>query len=205
MHAIECGLNCHSLKHVVLSTDSERIAEIGKQYGAEVPFMRPGELAEDNTSMLPVMQHALQACEEHYGQRIDVLVLLDPTSPFRTRDDVENALKFFLEDPDCEAVVSGCLARKNPYFNMARLKNGYVRLVIEPDRDIGSRQQCPVVYDLDSTVWIYSRKALMEEKRRIPERTKLFLIPENSVFHIDSEWDFKMAEYFLNRKEEVTS
>ena len=200
-HAIDCGLACPSLDHVVVTTDSEKIANIAMKYGAEVPFLRPKELAEDSTHMLPVMQHALKTCEVHYNETISVLVLLDPTSPLRIPDDIESALKVFREDPECDCIMSACLAQRHPSFNMVRLEKEYVRLVIEPEEEIGTRQSCPPLYDLDSTVFIFSREALIEEKKRMPAKTKLFMIPEERTMHIDSEWDFKLTELKLKEEE----
>ncbi|MBA7608369.1 CMP-N,N'-diacetyllegionaminic acid synthase [subsurface metagenome] len=198
-YSIECGLACPSIDKVVVSTDDREIAEFSREWGAEVPFMRPSELAQDETPMLQVMQHALETAENIYHKKVDTLVLLQPTSPLRKASDIEESLLIYLQDKDCQAVISGRIAHFNPYFNMAFLEEGYVRLAIPPSEDIGSRQKCPAVYDLDGTVWIYSREALMDIKKRIPPRTRLFEVPEERVIEIDTELDFKIAEFLMSQ------
>lgn len=195
-YAIECGLKCPSIDHLIVTTDSEQIASIARQCGADVPFIRPDELAGDTTPMLPVLQHAVTASEEYYQKTVEALLLLDPTGPLRTVDDVEGCLKLF-KDSDCDAVVSGNKAHRSPYFNMVMPNNGYVRLVIPTPEPIGRRQDSPPVYDLNTIVWIYSRKALMEECVRIPERTLLYVVPCERAIDIDTELDFKILEFMM--------
>ena len=198
-YTIECGLACDSIDKVVVSTDDPEIAKISRELGAEVPVMRPAELAEEETPMLPVMQHALEAAEDFYDKKVNTLVLLQPTSPLREVSDIERALTMYSQDENCQAVVSGCTAHFNPYFSMAYMKDGYVKLVSYPSKDIGSRQECPAVYDLDGTVWVYSREALMEIGERLPSRTRFFEIPRERVIEIDTELDFKIAEILMSQ------
>ena len=134
-----------------VSTDCPEIAKIGSEYGADIPFLRPDELASDTAPMLPVMQHAIIECEKYYETRIDILVLLDPTGPLRVPEDIDNALKI-LQENDCNAVISGNDAHRNPYFNMVKVDNGYVDLVISDGDSVGRRQDAPVVFDLNTVV-----------------------------------------------------
>lgn len=196
-YSIECGLSCPSIDHLIVSTDSEKIAEISRRYGAEVPFMRPSELARDDTPMMPVLEHALHNCEKIYNSQIAALVLLDATSPLRTVNDVENCIKIF-NDGDCDAVISAVLARRNPYFNMVIIVNGYMRLVIEPKKPITRRQDCPSVYDLNNSIWVFSREAILE-KKRIPEKSKIYLMDEISSADVDREIDFKILEILMGK------
>jgi len=197
-YSIKTGLECSSLDHLIVTTDSHEIARISVECGADVPFMRPPELASDEAPMLPVLQHAITASENYYKKTVDVLVLLDPTGPLRIVDDVEGCLNLFLES-DCDAVISGNQPHRSPYFNMVCPDNGYVTLAIRPSEPIGRRQDSPKVYDLNTVVWVYSRKALMEEKARIPKRTLLYLIPSERAVDIDTELDFKVLEYLMEQ------
>ena len=200
-HSIECGLACPSVDHVVLSTDGEEIARVGLECGAEAPFLRPAELAEDTSAMLPVMQHAVEACEQLYQKPIDTLVLLHPTSPLRTVEDVEQCISL-LRAGDCDAVISARPARRNPYFNMMVQDGQYARLVIRSGERVGRRQDAPSVYDLDTSVWAYSRRALMEERARIPEKTKIYVIPEERSIDLDTEFDFESLEALLAHRQQ---
>ena len=200
-HAVECGLACAGLEKVVVSTDSEKFAEIAKGFGAEVPFLRPAELAADQAPMLPVMQHAIEACEEHYGFTVKNLVLLDPTGPLRLPEDI-SAVLAMLEDDYVDCVVSGNAAHRSPYFNMVKETDGYVGLVIPPEGSVGRRQDAPPVYDLNTVVWAWKRSALMEDAARLPERTRLYLVPPERALDLDTEMDFLILETLLKRREQ---
>ena len=197
-YAIECALKCPSIDNLIVTTDSEEIAGVARKWGAETPFIRPAELAEDKTPMVPVLQHAVIATEQYYQKTVDALVLLDPTGPLRTIDDVEGCLSLFMNS-DCDAVISGNKAHRNPYFNMVMIKDNYVSLILPCSKPIGRRQDCPLVYDLNTVVWVYSRKALMEECARIPERTLLYIIPSERAIDIDRETDFEILEFLMGK------
>ncbi len=197
-YSIECGLKCQSVDRLIVSTDSPEIAEIARRHGADVPFMRPSDLAGDLVPMLPVLQHSLQAAEEHYGKRVEALVLLDPTGPLRTVNDVEDCLSL-LRRSGCDAVISGNTAHRSPYFNMVAQRDGYVHLVIPISDPIGRRQDSPPVYDLNTVVWVYSRRALMDEAARIPRRSLLYLVPPERSIDIDTELDFQILEFLISR------
>lgn len=204
-YAIECGLSCPSIEHVMVSTDDESIAETAKQFGADVPFLRPGYLAEDLTPMLPVLQHALLQAEKFYAQKVETLILLDPTAPLRTVADVEECYILYRESGS-DAVLSGNHAHRNPYFNMVvKKKDETVRLAIPQDETIACRQDAPEVFDLNTVVWIYSRKALMEEKKRIPAKSSLYIVPSARALDIDTEFDIELLEYTLAKQRKGVS
>ncbi len=198
-YSIECGLSCPSVDRLIVSTDSERIADISKRYGAEVPFIRPSELARDDTPMMPVLEHAINECESLYKLPIECIVLLDATSPLRYVVDVENCVKIF-KNGDCDAVISVIPSRRNPYFNMVVSENNYIRIAIEPEMPITRRQDCPPVYDLNNSIWVFSRKAILEDKQRIPKRSKLYLMDEFSSVDVDREVDFKILETLMKEQ-----
>ncbi|MFC1498519.1 cytidylyltransferase domain-containing protein [Verrucomicrobiota bacterium] len=195
-YAIECALSCDCLDNVVVSTDDEEIAEIARKVGADVPFIRPSDLARPETPMLPVLKHALIEAEKFYKKTFDAVVLLDPTGPLRIVDDVEGAIKLF-KDKQCDAVVSGNSAHRNPYFNMVKKdESGLASLVCEPEKPVGRRQDAPVVYDLNTVVWVFSRAMILEGKR-LPENAYLYEIDVSRAVDLDTERDFKFLEFLL--------
>lgn len=198
--SIECGLSCPSIDHMIVSTDSNKIADISRSYGAEIPFIRPAELAADNTPMMPVLEHAIINCEKIFNNQVAALVLLDATSPLRKVNDVENCIKIF-RDSDCDAVISATPAKRNPFFNMVINENGYIKLAMEPDEPITRRQDCPAVYDLNNSIWVFSRKAILEEKSRIPEKSKIYLMDAGQSVDVDSEIDFKVLEILMKEQD----
>lgn len=198
-YAIDCANQCDFIDHVVVSTDSDEIKDVARASGAEVPFVRPGNLAEDTTPMLPVLQHAITECEPLYDATVTCLVLIDATAPLRTVADMYAAYELFCNQ-DCAAVISGSPSHRSPYFNMVAEHGGFVHLVSESDPPVGCRQAAPPTYDLNTVVWIYSRSALMDEKARIPEKALLCQIPPERAIDLDTEFDFEIAELLLSRR-----
>ena len=129
--SIECALSVKAIDQVIVSTDSEEIAEISKKYGAEVPFMRPPELATDESPEWLSWRHALDYMRHSSGSLPEVMVSLPATSPLRAVSDVESCLDKFSKGA-CDVVVTVSEAHRNPYFNMVKEKSdGTVALVIE--------------------------------------------------------------------------
>jgi len=184
---------------IICSTDSEAIAAAARQFGAEVPFTRPAELAGDESGKIDVLRHALKTMEELDGEQYDILVDLDVTSPIRTAADIENAYRMFL-DKKPDSVVSVTRCRRNPYFNMLEpQESGFVGLVKFPRQPVRRRQDAPVVYDMNASIYVYDRAFLLNEttKTAISPRSLVSLMDEKSAFDIDSEEDFHFIEYMV--------
>jgi len=113
--SIAAGLKAEMVTRVIVSTDDEEIAEVARAYGAGIPFLRPAELAQDNTTDLPVFQHAVTWLAEHEDYHPDVVVQLRPTSPVRPRDCVDNAVRVLLDHPEADSVRGVVPAGQNPY------------------------------------------------------------------------------------------
>jgi CMP-N,N'-diacetyllegionaminic acid synthase len=131
-YTIEKAIESKLFEHVVVSTDSEKIAETAKSFGAEAWFLRPPELAKDETPKLPVIRHAVLESVKHFGHQFDILTDLDATSPLREVEDLKGAYRQFV-DEDSDVLITGNLARKNPYFNMVEINDGSVNLVKHTD------------------------------------------------------------------------
>lgn len=194
-YAIECGLGSPSIDKLIVSTDSEKIAKIALEFGAEVPFMRPKNLAQDSSPMLPVIEHAILEIENADKTEVECIVLLDPTGPLRNIDDVENAMNIFRSEK-CDLVASASIAHRSPHFNMVKKVDNYYAL-FSPS-NISRRQDAPQVFDLNTVVWIYSRKAIMKEKARMPIKTMLYEIPSIRSIDIDTEFDLTLADFILS-------
>jgi N-acylneuraminate cytidylyltransferase len=113
--SIAAGLQAQTVSRVIVSTDDEEIAEVAREYDAETPFLRPSELAQDQTPDLPVFEHALKWLEEIQGYRPQIVIQLRPTSPIRPRDCVDHAVKILFEHPDADCVRGVIPAGQNPY------------------------------------------------------------------------------------------
>ena len=159
-HTIETAKKWGRADRIVVSTDSEEIARISKEYGAEVPFMRPYELSSDTAPKLPVIQHVVKFLMDKENEKFDLVVDLDPTSPLRTVEDIENAYNTMLQG-DSINLFSVCSARKSPYFNMVELDDdGYAHLCKTLENPIFRMQDTPVVYELNASIYIYWTKHL---------------------------------------------
>ena len=119
-HSIEQLVKWGKIDDIVCSTDSDEIAEIAKEYGAQVPFKRPENLSTSEASKIPVIKHTLEFMEEKNNAKYDIVVDLDPTAPLRKIEFIQDAFDL-LVDNELKTVFSVCLARKNPYFNMVEL------------------------------------------------------------------------------------
>lgn len=196
-HSIRCAQASAGITRVIVSTDNPAIADLARAHGAEAPFLRPAALAGDETPMLPVLQHAVSELERS-GPRLEAIVLLQPTSPLRSVEDVEACLALF-RGGDCDAVISVSPVHKSPYRNMVIEHDGYLRLLLSPERPLGRRQDEPPVYDINGAVYVFSRAALMDEQSTLPRRSKLWLMPHERSIDIDSAFDLALAEFVLSQ------
>jgi len=198
-YTIKDALTYKKIYKTIITTDSLEIAEVAKKYGAEVPFIRPKKLAKDNTSMIEVLKHALMKCEQIYSLKINGIVLLDPTSPLRKKDNINKMIDIFLErKPDL--VVAVAKSRRNPYFNMVKInKSGYAQLVLKGN--FVRRQDAPSVFDITNNCWIFSRRAILRGWR-IPRKTIAYEI-EGLYIDIDEEDDLKLFECFLKSQKRI--
>ena len=184
-------------RHIVVSTDSEEIAKVVKQFGVEVPFMRPVELATDTSAKLPVIRHALRTCEDIYGEEYEMVMDLDATAPVRRTEDLENALQLFLRKKP-KTLFSVVSAHRNPYFNMVEeMSDG--KVILSKNGNFFSRQTAPKVYDMNASIYIYDREFLMDEANMKPisDNSIIYIMDELSRIDIDSEIDFKFIEFLI--------
>lgn len=183
---------------IVCSTDSEIIADIAKKYGAEIPCMRPKELAADTTSKLHVLQHIIKCCEQQDNVKYDIIVDLDPTAPLRKQKFLEEASKKFRES-DANNLYSVCRARKNPYFNMVELdEKGYAHLCKKSN--VVRRQDASPVYELNASIYVYNRDFLIKTNTLHSDKTIIYEMPEEASNDIDTEIDFQFVEFLIKNE-----
>lgn len=184
-------------KRVVVSTDSEYIGNIAKEFGADVPFIRPADLATDTAAKVPVIRHVLNSCEDLYKEKYDLIMDLDVTCPMRKVVDLENALNLFLQKKP-KTLFSAVPAHRNPYFNMVE-ETIDGKVVLSKKGNFTSRQEAPKVYDMNASIYIYDRDFLKDEKNTSPisDNSIIYVMDELSRTDIDSELDFKFIEYLV--------
>lgn len=200
------ALQSKLFSHIVLSTDSEEIAKVGKEWGAEVFFLRDKELASDTAGKLPAIRDALLRSEEHFQTHYDVVFDLDATSPLRLVSDITQAYEQFVRD-DNDILITAAPARKSPYFNLVEIfeENGKARVDLSkrPTQPILRRQDSPKCYDMNASIYIWKREALLKNPSVFTANTGLFVMPEERSVDIDTPLDFEFVEFMLNRANNI--
>jgi len=183
--------------NIITSTDSPEIARVANQYGAETPFLRPKEMATDTAPKMPVIQHALKFCEEHYNTKYDAVIDLDPTAPIRTVNDLDQALEKFIKTK-AQVLYSVTVAKKNPYFNMVELdENGNAHLSKILKSEYFRRQDAPVVYSINGSIYVFDRDFLIDAKSLHCEKEKIYIMDDIASVDVDREIDFQFIEFLL--------
>jgi CMP-N,N'-diacetyllegionaminic acid synthase len=196
-HSLRLAALCPQIARTVVSTDSEQIAAVARALGAEVPFLRPPELAADETPMLPVLKHALDQLDCD-GDRYGLLLLLDPTSPGRLPEDVARAHELLAARPDADGVVSVSEPSFNPIWHAVVERDGLIEQLIPEGRSYGRRQDVPRVLRINAALYLWRTEFLRRERETWLSGRHLPLeIPELRAFHIDSEEDFRLCELVL--------
>jgi CMP-N,N'-diacetyllegionaminic acid synthase len=199
-HSIRMAELCTEIARCIISTDSKEIAEVAREFDADVPFLRPAVLAEDNTPMWPVIRHALQEVELRNRCRYGSVLLLSPTSPFRMPEDVSKAIRLLEQDEHAVGVVAASRPPFNPRWVCVDIAgDGYMHQSFPDGNVYASRQEVPPVFRINGTLYLWRRDHVANsEAPRYFELPHLMLeIPEVRAIDIDSELDFRLAELML--------
>lgn len=197
-HSIEHAFACDAIDHVFVSTDDQTIADVAREAGAQVPFLRPVHLATDSAPKLGVIEHLVDWVEQN-GYPVTRIVDLDPTSPLRDIEDIHACLD--LLDDNTDVVITGYQADKNPYFNMVeQQKDGYFNLVKSVPGGVYARQKAPAVYAMNASVYVWHRHTL--EKGLWQGRARLHIMPRERSIDIDDPVDFKLVQLLMAEKRE---
>jgi N-acylneuraminate cytidylyltransferase/CMP-N,N'-diacetyllegionaminic acid synthase len=185
---------------IAVSSDSPEILDISKKFGVDYSIFRPQELATDSAPKLPAIQHCVNEVERISGENFDVIVDLDVTAPLRLTKDIEGAVRL-LEEKNVSNVITGCPARRSPYFNLVeRDEDDYVRLSKPPEQIITRRQDAPECFDMNASIYVWSRSGLIGSKSVLNADTLLFVMPEKRSIDIDHEWEFEYVEFLFNKR-----
>jgi CMP-N-acetylneuraminic acid synthetase len=198
-YTIEQALQSQFIDRIIVSTDDKEIADISKRYGAEVPFMRPPELAGDHVATVDVLLHAISWIEENEKYSFDIVVLLHATTPLRTVNDIDSCIEMLIGEK-ADNVFSVTDAHRNPYFNMVEIgSNGIVTLVKKGD--FTTRQSAPKVYDMNASIYVWWKDVLKNGKKIFLEKSHIYVMPKERSIDIDDDIDFRIAELLLiNRR-----
>ncbi len=197
-YAIESSIKSKIFSHVVVSTEDKEIARISQKFGAEVPFLRPKKLATDSTGMTEVVLHGLKKLHA-LGYDFDTFVNRDCTVPFLRNKDVAGSIRL-LKRKNCNAVFGVYRQHLNPYFNIMELdSNGFLKIVKDEEKRPISRQTAPIVYQLNG-LFTYNTEKFFEYRNDILLNALPYEIPIETGFMIDTEFEFKLAEFIIQKK-----
>ena len=198
--AIEHALALETVDEVIVSTDSAEIAEIARIYGASVPFIRPSELAKNESPEWMAWRHLLNYILERDGILPEVMLSVPTTAPLRLVEDIQRCLDAF-EIGVTDAIVTVTDAHRSPYFNMVKLDPlGYAEVVIVNDQDISRRQDSPSVFDMTTAAYVVDAKFVMEHSGIFEGRVKAVHLPIDRAVDIDTLLDFEIAEFIHLRR-----
>ena len=184
---------------VMVSTDSRKLFKCAVRYGAEGWFLRPKNLATDDSVFMPTMRHALLEAENKKKIKFDIIFNLHVTAPLRKIEDIKKSYKQFIKEKS-NKLISVTPCKRNPYFNMVERINKKVQLVKRYKKKIGRRQDAPIVYDMNASIYIWKRKELLNLKSKYDRKTSLNIMPPERSIDIDSSFDWKLVENILNEK-----
>jgi len=200
-YTINAAIGSKVFDRIIISTDSPEIKKVSLEYGAEVPFMRPKNLAQDNTPMIPVIQHALKFLKGKENIYPDIIVLLQPTSPLRKPEHIRLTLDKFLKS-GADSVITVCETRQSPYSMLKFSKDKISYFTKDAFTKSGKerytrRQDLPKVYISSGAVYITRPDIITRENKILGQDTRAVIMKQEDSIDVDTLIDFKLAELIL--------
>ena len=195
-YTIEQAKGSKYIDKIIVTTDDEKIAEISRSLGAEVPFSRPKALATDEAKGIDVVLHAITWFDSN-EESFDIVMMLQPTSPLRLSEDIDKAIEvLFLKN--AMAIVSVCKSEHHPLWSNTLPEDSNMKNFINPEYMNKNRQELPVFYRLNGAIYLSFCNYIKDRKSFYGENTFAYIMPEERSIDIDNMLDFKLAELLLN-------
>jgi CMP-N-acetylneuraminic acid synthetase len=196
-YALDIAKKIHEVSSIFVSTEDLQIAKIARKWGAVV-IDRPVELAQDESSEWLAWQHAVDWVKEHHGD-FERFVSLPATSPLRNENDVQACLNAL--DDETDMVITTTETNRSPWFNMVRVgEDNHISLLFEGDKKFVRRQDVPKAYDMTTVAYVTRPSFIMLESGVLNGRTKAVMIPTERAIDIDTEFDWEIAEYLMDKQ-----
>jgi CMP-N-acetylneuraminic acid synthetase len=197
-HAADCVNQLSWIDAVVLSSDDDEICQHARHLNIDVPFVRPQELSTDDAKSVDVWKHAWLYCEDYYNKKFDISVLLEPTSPMRTAQDITNAVSLLIEKKAFSvASVSKTPGHYTPHKTLQLSEAGFIDPYLDGGIKYSIRQHIPDYYHRNGICYATTRESLID-KHNLMEQQCIPLVIDRPVVNIDEEIDLKIAEVLLN-------
>ena len=194
-YSIEVAKQSSLIDEICISTNSNEVIEIAiNNYDLKVPFTRPDELSLDITSSHDVLIHAIEYYESN-NVLFDVILLLQPTSPFRKVEFINDCIELFKKS-DCDMVVSVCETHLNPYYNLYNETDGFIHRSIQSN--FTRRQDCPKTYLVNGSIYVISVNSLKNQQLHEMKKVIKYEMPEEFSLDLDTLSDWEKAEYILS-------
>jgi N-acylneuraminate cytidylyltransferase/CMP-N,N'-diacetyllegionaminic acid synthase len=196
-YTIKAALAAKHVSRIIISTDSPEIAEIGIRYGAEVPFLRPTSLSQDNSKIIDAFIYTIERLNTEENATINTFIKLQPTSPLRTSQHIDEAIQLFY-DKKPDSLIS-YIKMPHPPEWACKIDNGKVSKYFNDGSEPINRQELPQAYMPNGAIYILQYKVLKVTRQYITNNTIPYIMPTRESTDIDNLEDFELAEYYLNR------
>jgi CMP-N-acetylneuraminic acid synthetase len=198
-YTIEAALASRYISHLIVSTEDSEIADVSRSFGADVPFIRPLELALDHSSQLDVVLHALKSVEGARQINYRIVLLLQPTAPLRITTDIDNAVEK-LTVTDADSVVSFHQVEQGHPYYMYTMEDDRPKPLLEVPAHITRRQEFPAIFVRNGAIYATRRDVLVQQRTFYGQNMRACLMPIERSINIDTEFDFAVAEFLLRRR-----
>lgn len=200
-HSIDHARKAGIFAAIAVSSDDDNILKAAQNAGADFLVRRPDELAADTAAKGPAIRHCAEEAERQSGLKFEIFVDLDATSPLRLPEDIVGAVEL-LQASGCSNVITGTSAHRSPYFNLVEKRpDGSVGLS-KPLGTIVRRQDAPPCFDMNASIYVWTRAAMFAGPSVFLADTQLFEMPADRSHDIDSETDWEIVEFLMKRRQE---
>ncbi len=200
--SIEVAKKSQGIERVIVSTDDEEIACVAKSWGADVPFIRPDFLAQDDSQHIDVVIHAIKWLKENQNYVSDYIMLLQPTSPLRTVNDINIAIEI-AKRRNADSVISVCESPAHPFKIRKISRKGILTDFVEKPDGYLRRQDCPTTYLENGAIYLVKRGIVMNNRTLYPENTCPYIMKAKYSIDIDTQWDLHLAKILLEDDNQI--
>ena len=198
-HSISAALDSKFISRVIVSTDDENIAEISRECGAEVPFIRPKELADDTSMVMDAYLHLIDKLSVEGSEKIESFVALLPTAPLRTSEDIDNAVEIFTKN-EADSVMSVTETAIPIEWYMKITDSGILSNYLTEKSLINNRQDFNQAYNPNGAIYVFRTEILRRTRQYISNKTYAYVMPRDRSADIDDLLDFEWAEFLIQRR-----
>ncbi len=195
-YTIEAAQAAHSIDRLILSTDDEEIAAVAQRYGVEIPFMRPNNLAKDNSLAIDNYIYTISRLNDENSKQYDEFMVLQPTSPFRTAIDINNAIKLFYEK-DADSLISVCETPHSPLWSKKIDQIGRLSEYFDLNIRNNNRQDLEKAYIPNGAIFIFKLSVLKKIYSYYSDNTFAYAMPPERSVDIDNHLDWRFAEFLM--------